>query len=73
MEPLFNKVADLWPATLLKEETLTQMLSCDFCEIVRNTLYRTNNNKSFIEQLQATASDYVNKQNNLNKKNLNLR
>ena len=34
------------------------MLSCDFCEIVRNTF--------FTEQLRATDSDYVNKQNNQN-------
>ena len=37
----FNEVTDLRPATLLKE-TLAQLLSCEFCEISRNTfLYRT--------------------------------
>ena len=37
----FNKVAGLRPANLLKE-TLTQMFSCEFCVISKNTfLYRT--------------------------------
>ena len=32
----------LRPATLLKRESLTQMFSCEFCEISRNTVfYRT--------------------------------
>ena len=38
----FNKVAGFRPATLLKKETLAQMLFCEFCEISKNTfLYRT--------------------------------
>ena len=48
---LFNKIAGLRPATLLKEtlacnfvkkETLAQVLSCEFCEIFKSTVfYRT--------------------------------
>ena len=38
----FNKIAGLRPATLAKKETLTQVLSCEFCEISKNTFsYRT--------------------------------
>ena len=38
----FNKVADLWPATLLKKETLVQVFSCEISEIFKNTYhYRT--------------------------------
>ena len=33
----FNKVTGLRPATLLKKETLAQVLSCEFCEISNNT------------------------------------
>ena len=40
------------------------MLSCDFCEIIKNNF--------FTEHLRETASDFVNKQNNLNRQNLNL-
>ena len=37
----FNKVAGLWPATLLKKR-LSQVFSCEFCEIFKNTIvYRT--------------------------------
>ena len=36
-ESLFNKVAALRPATLLKTETLAQMFSC---EISKNTVLR---------------------------------
>ena len=34
---IFNKVAGLRPATLLKKETLTQALSCDFAKFLRTT------------------------------------
>ena len=34
----FNKVADLRPATLLKL-TLTQVFSCEFCEILRTPFF----------------------------------
>ena len=45
----FNKVADLRPATLLKKkQTLTQVLSCEFCEISKNTFSA--------EHLRTTAS-----------------
>ena len=44
---IFNKVASLWPATLLKKETGTGVF-CEFCEIFKNTF--------FTEQLQVTAS-----------------
>ena len=33
----FNKVAGLRPVTLLKKETLTQVFSCEFCEISKST------------------------------------
>ena len=40
-EFLFDKVAGLRPATLLKE-ALAQLFSCEFCEISKNNLfYRT--------------------------------
>ena len=44
----FNKVAGLSPATLLKK-TLTQVFSCKFCEISKNTF--------FTEHHRATASE----------------
>ena len=34
----FNKVAGLRPSTLLKK-TLSQVLSCEFCEIFKNTFF----------------------------------
>ena len=38
----FNKVSGLRPATFLKKETLAQVLSCEYCEISKNTFcYRT--------------------------------
>ena len=46
-EPLFNKVAGLMPATLLKRR-LCHMCFPEFCEISKNTL--------FTEDLWATAS-----------------
>ena len=39
-ESLFNKVAGLRPATLLKTETLAQVFSCEFCETSKNTVLR---------------------------------
>ena len=42
--PFFNKVARLRPqaCNFIKKETLTQVLSCEFCEISRNSFnYRT--------------------------------
>ena len=52
-ESLFNKVGSLRPATLLKKETLVQVLSCEFCQISKNTFFK--------EHLQATASVVYNK------------
>ena len=46
---LFNKVAGLWPVTLLKKVTLAQAFLCEFCEIFKNTFST--------EHLQTTASD----------------
>ena len=38
-----HKVADLRLATLLKKETPTQVLSCEFCKIFKNSLaYRAH-------------------------------
>ena len=45
----FNKKAGLRPATLLKEETLAHVLSCEFCEISKNTF--------LTEHLRTTASE----------------
>ena len=36
---LFNKVAGLRPATLLKRETLAQVFSSEFCDISENTFF----------------------------------
>ena len=33
----FNKAVSLTPETLLKLETLGRVLSCEFCEIFKNT------------------------------------
>ena len=44
----FIKVADLRPAALLKKETLEQVLSWEFCDILKNTF--------FTEHLRATYS-----------------
>ena len=39
---LFNKVASLRPAcNFIKKETLAQVFSCEFCEICKNTSYKT--------------------------------
>ena len=46
----FNKVAGLWPATLLRKrlwhrlatllkKTPAQVFSCEFCEILKNTFF----------------------------------
>ena len=41
-ESFFNKVAGLRPTILLKKETLASVVSCEFCEICKNTFsYRT--------------------------------
>ena len=47
-ESLFNKVAGLRPATLLKKKILAQVFSCEFFEICENTF--------FTEHLWTTAS-----------------
>ena len=47
----FNKVVGLKAATLFKKEALTQVLSCEFCEISKNTL--------FTEHMRTTASEKV--------------
>ena len=36
---LFDKVASLRPPTLFKKETLAQVVSCEFCEISKNTFF----------------------------------
>ena len=41
-ESFFNKIADLRAATLLKKETLAQVLSCEFCKMSTNTLFQNN-------------------------------
>ena len=35
----FNKVAGLRSVTVLKEETMAQVFSCEFCEISKNTFF----------------------------------
>ena len=40
---IFNNVASLRPATLLKKQTLAQGFSCEICEISKKTYsYRTS-------------------------------
>ena len=46
-QSLFNKVAGLRPANLLKKETLVQVFSCEFCEIFKKNF--------FTEQMLAIA------------------
>ena len=36
---LFDKVVGLRPPTLFKKETLAQVVSCEFCEISKNTFF----------------------------------
>ena len=36
----FNKVAGLRPANFIKKETLSQLFSCEFCEISKNTFFK---------------------------------
>ena len=43
-----NKVAGLQACNFIKKETLAQVLSCEFCEIFKNTFYT--------EHLWTTAS-----------------
>ena len=52
MESLFSKVAGLTLVTLLKKETLTQVFSCEYCEIYKNTYFE--------EHLQKGASEEEN-------------
>ena len=33
---LFNKAAGLRPANFIKQESLAQVFSCEFCKIVKN-------------------------------------
>ena len=49
-ESLFYTVAGLRPATLLKKETLTQVLPCEFYVIFKSTF--------FTEHLRTTASTF---------------
>ena len=51
-ESLFNKVAGLRSATLLRKRLLAQMFPCEFCEIFKNT--------SFTEHLWGNASEKSN-------------
>ena len=45
---LFKKVAGLRPATLLKNETLAQVFSCEFCEISKNTSFLQNTSERLL-------------------------
>ena len=44
-ESFFNKIAGLRAATLLKKETLAQVLSCEFCEMSTNTLFQNTSGR----------------------------
>ena len=44
----FKKVAGLRPATLLKNETLAQVFSCEFCEISKNTSFLQNTSERLL-------------------------
>ena len=46
-EPIFDKIAGLRPATLLKNETPVQVFPCEFYEISKNNF--------FTEDLRAAA------------------
>ena len=48
-DSLFNTVAGLRPAALVKKLTLAQVFSCEFCEISKNTF--------LTEHLWAPASE----------------
>ena len=50
LESLFNKVADLKTCHFIKKETPTQVLSCEYCEIFKNTFfYRTSPMTAYVE------------------------
>ena len=38
-EAVVQRCSGLRPATLLKKETLTQVFSCEFCKISKNTFF----------------------------------
>ena len=44
----FKKVAGLRPATLLKNETLAQVFSCEFCEISKSTSFLQNTSERLL-------------------------
>ena len=44
----FKKVAGLRPATLLKNETVAQVFSCEFCEISKNTSFLQNTSERLL-------------------------
>ena len=46
--PFCKKVTNYFPATLLKKEALAYMVSCEFCHILKNTI--------FAEHLRGIAS-----------------
>ena len=47
----FNKVAGLRPASLLKKETLTQMFSCEFREVSKDTFSQNTSRHSVIKRM----------------------
>ena len=50
LESLISKVAGRQARNLVKKEALAQVLSCEFCEIFKNTY--------FTEHLRVTATEY---------------
>ena len=49
MESVFNKVAGLQARNYIKKDTLTQVFSCEICEIFKNTYFE--------ELIRTTASN----------------
>ena len=39
LEPLFDKGAELNAFSFIKKETLTQVFSCEYCEIFKNAYF----------------------------------
>ena len=54
-ESLFNKVTDLYPATLLKEKTPMQVFSDEFCKIHEIRFYRTPPGDFFYTKIYFTT------------------
>ena len=54
MESLFNKVAGLKACNFIKKDTSTQLFSCEYCEIFKNTSFEEHlwTSVSYFDKLQ---------------------